>query len=132
MSSDMNNPFYYAQNILEGFDSDVEELPPILASPPPTSAYSPPPETTGKNKITSRSSKKRNLSDNEGLSYVMSKKSRKGLRLIKIEIFDLTDHTNSKEPALKAQHVVLDPIDEILDMSESVVRKISKTLCERY
>lgn len=127
----MNNPHYYVQNILEGFDnSDVEEVQHASSPPPPISAYSPPtPPTPPIINNVKKGSKKRGL-EFEG-SYVMSKKTRKGLRLIKIEVYDLMDET-TEDPYLKAQHIVVEHIDDILDLTENVIKKNSKTISDQY
>lgn len=68
-------------------------------------------------------------------SHVISKASNKGVRLIQIKIIDLTNEPANEcsdeedNVVISAQYVVSDAVDEIMDMSESVIRKISKKLC---
>lgn len=123
---DMNNPYYYAQNMLAGFDSDIEEV-------PPTQAYSPPPSPiVAKRKVPSKTAaKKRNITEDVG-SFVICKKPRRGRRLIKIEVFDLTEESSSDVPALSAQHLVVDPIDEISDMTNNIVKHIFKRISDNF
>ncbi|KOB71782.1 hypothetical protein OBRU01_13313 [Operophtera brumata] len=64
-------------------------------------------------------------------SFVMNNTTRKGPRLIKIEVRDISvTDDNVDKTILKAQYIVIDHHDEIMDMTESVVNKISKNLCE--
>lgn len=69
------NPYYYVQDMLAGYDSDVQEVPPAQALPPLTDIQTKSPIRTRK-----RSSVE------DGGSFVMSKQPRKGLRLIKIQV----------------------------------------------
>ncbi|XP_028177729.1 uncharacterized protein LOC114365374 [Ostrinia furnacalis] len=75
-------------------------------------------------------------------SYVISKERTRGLRLIQIKVCDLTsepscstawdpdEHSESDDNVmLSAQYVVTENYDEIMDMTESVIKKISKNLC---
>lgn len=49
-------------------------------------------------------------------------------RLIKIEIFDLK--SDSKKAQVSCQWICEEPIDEILDLTENVIKKISKKISE--
>lgn len=65
-------------------------------------------------------------------SYVITKAPRRALRMIKIEIIDITGPqtcTNSEDSVVSVQYVVSEPVDEIMDMSENLVSKICKKLC---
>lgn len=64
-------------------------------------------------------------------------KQPKGRRLIKIEVLDLTGGTaeegeDSENVILSAQYVVSDPIDSIMDQTENLVNKISKSMFDIY
>lgn len=78
--------------------------------------------------------KKANVSSK---SFVISKESR-GIKLIQIKILDLqkesilsssNEEDSEDNVVLSAQYVVPDPVDEINDLTEVLVRKISKKLC---
>lgn len=78
-------------------------------------------------------------------SYVMHRQRTKGLRLIQIKVLDLASEpavqqrpaTRESEESdhdednvlLSAQYVVTESVDEIMDMTDTVIRKISKKLC---
>ncbi|XP_048486984.1 uncharacterized protein LOC125490756 [Plutella xylostella] len=102
------------------FDSDVEEVRP--SSPERTIAK--------KKSVAARQSRKRRAEDDTTTSYVMSKSPRPGHRLVRIEVVDLNSSTSDSEcVVLKAQYVVTHPVDEIIDMTENLVKKITKTMC---
>lgn len=98
------------------FDSDVEEV------RPPS-----PHQIVLKKK--NKPSRKRQA-DDDTTSFVIRKSPRKGHRLVKIEVIDLNRSSDSECVILKAQYVVMDPVDEIIDLTENLVRKISKTMCD--
>lgn len=78
-------------------------------------------------------------------SYVMHRQRTKGLRLIQIKVFDIANEPTGSfrsvtresdvygneedNMMLSAQYVVSEAVDEIMDMTETVIRKISKKLC---
>ncbi|KAL0810591.1 hypothetical protein ABMA28_006810 [Loxostege sticticalis] len=74
-------------------------------------------------------------------SYVINRERLRGIRLIQIRVSDLTsepscstvrdpEHSDSEDNVvLSAQYVVTEHNDEIMDMTDSVIRKISKKLC---
>lgn len=78
---------------------------------------------------------------NSAKSYVINKERTKGIRLIQIKVCDLTSEpscsmvresdvsSDNNNLVLSAQYVVTDPVDEIMDMTETVIRKICKKLC---
>lgn len=119
----------YAQDPLENFTQQCEEL----FGKQPT-----------KLKIDKRNGKqKREPSKKNGVSlksFVISKEQR-GSRLIQIKILDLAadqaarttaqgaDGDDDESVVLSAQYVVQDSVDEIMDLTETLVRKISKRLC---
>lgn len=82
-----------------------------------------------------QSKKKRELVNkkNKSRSYISSKQSNKtGMKLIQIKIIDLTKQIeNDDNIILNTQYVVTDVMDDILDHTESVVRKISKKICDQ-
>ncbi|KAG7294795.1 hypothetical protein JYU34_017045 [Plutella xylostella] len=118
--ADLTDPYYYAQNMLEGLESDVEEI------------RNPGPADGGKRK--SKPTRKRTAKESTLKSYVVSKAVKRGHRLVKIEVFDLNEcqDTNSENAVLSAQYVVVDPVDEVMDMAENIVNKISKKMCNNY
>lgn len=74
-------------------------------------------------------------------SYVFSRDRTNGKRLIQIKVCDLLSEracSSLREPnegedketlVLSAQYVVQEPVDEIMDFTETLIRKISKRLC---
>lgn len=123
-SLDMNNPFYYAQNI---FDSDVEEVRPPS---PPT------PHPIHQTRITTNTQhKKRKSWEEKNFSFVKKRVIRKGIQLIKIEVIDLEQQQRGDilpSPTLSASHVVVDPGDDILNSVENIISKISKRISDSY
>lgn len=77
-----------------------------------------------------KSQKKRKASS----SYIITKIPRKGRHKIKIEIIDLNPQIGSSTPlenvAVSAQYIVCDVVDEIMDMSENLIKKICKKVCD--
>lgn len=67
-------------------------------------------------------------------SFIITKVPRKGHHKIKIEIIDLNAQTGSSTPsndvAVSAQYIVCDVVDEIMDMSENLIKKICKKICD--
>ncbi|XP_028177330.1 uncharacterized protein LOC114365073 [Ostrinia furnacalis] len=70
-------------------------------------------------------------------SYVI-RKNQKGKRLIKIEIVDLSEMGSASSSEiedqednvlLSAQYMIQDSYDEIMDLTDNLVQKISKKLC---
>ncbi|XP_028167786.1 uncharacterized protein LOC114358105 [Ostrinia furnacalis] len=73
-------------------------------------------------------------------SFVITKEQR-GTKLIQIKILDLAVDQSSRtvsngadgeeddSTVLSAQYVVHDPVDEIMDLTETLVKTISKRLC---
>lgn len=67
-------------------------------------------------------------------SYVITRAPKKATRMIKIEITDLitplsSNEISESESVVSAQYIVSEPIDEIMDMTENLVNKICKKLC---
>lgn len=74
-------------------------------------------------------------------SYVISRERIRGIRLIKISVCDLRSEppasfvqesggtVDEDSVVLSAQYVVTDSVDEIMDLTETVIRKITKKLC---
>lgn len=70
-------------------------------------------------------------------SFVISK-AKKGIRMIRIQVLDLENNTSTYSSSecsdsaenvmLSAQYVLSDTFDEIMDLTENVIRKISKKL----
>lgn len=73
-----------------------------------------------------------------GASYVINNEIQKGIRLIKIKVIDICDkspvksNTESEEEniVLSAQYVVKDVLDDIMDDTETVIRKICKKISD--
>lgn len=110
--TDMNYSSEFQCGQLYDFETEVEEIKnpsPILCKSKPT---------------------KRKL-DKNCSTFVVNKVLKKGYRLIKIEVCDLTfDDNRGSNIILSAQYVVEDTVDEIMDCTESVIRKISKKMCD--
>lgn len=76
----------------------------------------------------------RRQSDARASSYVINREVGKGRRVIKIEIIDM-ETPNSDSDAeeghilVSAQYTVKEPVDEIMDQTETLVHNISKKLC---
>ncbi|KAL0839206.1 hypothetical protein ABMA28_015978 [Loxostege sticticalis] len=96
------------------------------------------PETTEPQATQALREKKRRSS---AKSYVINRERLRGIRLIQIRVSDLTsepscstvrdpEHSDSEDNVvLSAQYVVTEHNDEIMDMTDSIIRKISKKLC---
>lgn len=120
----------YAQDPLENFTQQYQEL---FGAQPVESRT----EKKGRSKRDVPTKKKANISSR---SFVI-RKDQKGSKLIQIKIIDLssersslsqiqqTDVESADSVVLSAQYVVQEPVDEVLDLTESLVRKISKKLC---
>lgn len=112
----------YAQDPLENFDELYPDL--SIKHREPKERKSKPKRENAK--------KKNNL---QPKSFVISKEPRRGIHLIKIKVIDLTMDSqqsldsDNDESILSAQYVVKDAVDEIMDLTESVINKISKKLC---
>lgn len=65
---------------------------------------------------------------NSYLSYVINNQKKKGLRLLQIQVVDLSEDDNNT--LISAQYVVSESVDNIMDEAERLVNKISKKLCE--
>lgn len=68
---------------------------------------------------------------NKNESYVITSKPQIGRRLIRIEVIDLEASGQQEEDGdvLRAQYVVTDNHDPILDQTENIINSISKKLC---
>lgn len=67
----------------------------------------------------------------DSMSYIISKAPRKGHRLIKIQVLDYDQRLNTNySESVRVQYTVVDPIDEIMDLTENIVNKICKKLSE--
>lgn len=82
--------------------------------------------------------KKKNRLDRKKLnpavlsSYVITKAPKRALRMIKIEIHDLNGpqtSTNSDDSVVSVQYIQSEVVDEIMDLSENLVNKICKKIC---
>lgn len=116
-SPSIDSPFYWAQNMdwnLQREDSDIEEVRNLEERPDQGT-------TNRKNK-----SMKRRIPNT---NYVMSKMPSKGNRLIRVQVFDLT--MPEKEGAtMSAQYHMTEPFDEIMDLTEKIISKISKKISD--
>lgn len=71
-------------------------------------------------------------------SFVMSRLQRRGIKLIKISVVDLCNNnpqasdtdSDSENVIIDAQYIVKDAIDSVMDETESLVKKISKSLID--
>lgn len=63
-------------------------------------------------------------------SYVITKNKTKGRKVIKIQIYEENEESErSDQPILTAvQYIVQEPRDEIMDLTEHIINKISKKL----
>lgn len=123
----------HAQN---WYTEKFEEAYPDLANNPiSTPSPSPTPNQSSKKMKTRVMKHKRRLNS----SFVKSKISLKsGLRVIQIKVLDLLREGDIKDDisedddrvALSAQYIVRDPVDNIMDSTESLISKISKSLVE--
>lgn len=101
------------------------------------------PQTSREKKVkrkTEVKKKRRNLTK----SYVINRERARGYRLIQIRVCDLTEpscstvrdvdeHSESEDNVvISAQYVVSEHNDEIMDMTDTVIRKISKKMCSDY
>lgn len=126
----------YAQDPLEGFEEDYPEL----CKHDKSSTTCVPRSTSRKSKPRRDNSKKK--MQLQGKSFVITRETEKGTRLIKIKVIDITmsppqlnSEANSDSDSnviLRAQYVVKDHNDDILAQTESVIHKISKKLCDSY
>lgn len=101
-----------AQDPLEGFSEDYPEL----------SSRN----RHKKSKSKRETAKPRKLHEK---SYVIHSNKKKGRRLIQIKVFDLLSDDSEESLVLNTQYVVRDMMDDVMDDTESVIRKISKKLC---
>lgn len=71
-------------------------------------------------------------------SFVMSRLQRRGIKLIKISVVDLCNNnsqtidsdSDSENVIMNAQYIVQDCIDSVMDDTECLVKKISKSLID--
>lgn len=64
-------------------------------------------------------------------SHIISKKSKRGQKIIQIKIIDISNPEDSDDNIIvNTQYVVSEVVDDILDHTEAVVRKISKKICD--
>lgn len=72
-------------------------------------------------------------------SYVKTKTAKRGLRLIQINVFDLSSQGSHSElfdsdqkdgDLISAQYIVVDKDDDIMAETELLVNKISRQLCD--
>ncbi|KAL0803188.1 hypothetical protein ABMA28_006979 [Loxostege sticticalis] len=111
----------YAQDPLENFTQQYKDL-----------FGSQPTEVKQKKKRRVVSRRNKNVAQK---SFVMCNE-KKGIKLIQVRVLDLTcesdpvkGKTDSEGVLFSAQYVVHNSVDEIMDMTECVVKKISKKLC---
>lgn len=131
---DPDDPYPHAQSwSTPKFEEAYPELankPNLSPSPTPTQNQ----RTKNKGKIRVTKPKLR-----LNTSFVMSKTSvKKGLRVIQIKVMDLHNageikgdiSDDDEKVTLSAQYIVRDPVDNIMDSTESLIGKISKSLLE--
>ena len=113
-----NNPFLEqdAQDPLYGFDEyENRRQAELLANA----------EADAKKK------KSRKRCRKQSVSYVISNAARRGHRVIKLQIFDYDEKNDVNCESVRVQYVVVDPIDEVMDLTENVIKKISKKLYDQ-
>lgn len=128
-----SDPYQHAQ---DWYTEKFEEAYPDLANNPiSTPSPSQTPNQTSKKLKTRVIKHKKRLNS----SFVKSKISLKsGLRVIQIKVLDLLREGDIKDDisedddrvALSAQYIVRDTVDNIMDSTESLISKISKSLVE--
>lgn len=75
---------------------------------------------------------------NSAKSFVMSRLHQRGIKLIKISVIDLCNNniqpsdsdSDSENIIINAQYIVKDAMDSVMDETESLVKKISKSLID--
>lgn len=128
MSSTYTDPELYSYspsiNPLQDFTQDLITIHPL------------PQEKKKKVKNIKKQKLEKKLSKIVSTSYVKVRNERKGIRLIKIKVLDLTapleldgDSESSDGGLLSAQYVVMDSADNIMEETEELVSKISRKLC---
>lgn len=106
----------------------------------PEMIYNEPPHCSQLTKEKSRSKRQRREKPSHKKqptkSFVMSKLHRRGIKLIKISVIDLCNNntsdsdSDSENVIINAQYIVKDAIDSVMDDTESLVKKISKSLID--
>lgn len=115
----------YAQNPYEGFSE-------TLHNEPEHSKH------VTKEKKSKQRCREKSKKHNPTKSFVMSRLQRRGMKLIKISVVDLTNNnsqtsdtdSDSENVIISAQYIVKDAIDNVMDETESLVKKISKSLID--
>lgn len=123
--------FQNAQRLDDFSDNEVEEVPDV---PCPVHLALDKVREKGKKKSPATRSAKKQVPQMPPLapaSYVITKPNRRACRLIKIEIIDLIppETLNTDNSIVSAQYIVSDNVDDIMTMTESLVHKISKKIC---
>lgn len=65
-------------------------------------------------------------------SYVINNEKKKGLRLIQVQVLDISEQepaSDNQNVMLSAQYVVTEPVDYVMEETQSLINKISKKLC---
>lgn len=127
--------FQCGQDPLADFSQRYPEI--VLAEKQRASELAPPPRDKKQRQTRDRSGGVKKKQLRSSTSFVINNDTRKGIKLIQIKVLDLikeptmSSKTESEDDNMvfNAQYVVRELHDEIMDLTESVVRKISKKLC---
>ncbi|KAJ2937236.1 hypothetical protein O0L34_g19429 [Tuta absoluta] len=138
-----SSEFYYSQEPLVSIEESYMELRNKEIQENTTRKKKKSVKKVSKTKTQNKSFDRRN---NE-LTYIKSRSNKKGHHLIKIKVYDISgkssmgkeltapatggDDSDDEAAVLSAQYVAYHPVDEILDETEYLVNKISKTLGSR-
>lgn len=136
----ITNPFYYAQNMEEHYESEFQKLQKELDEKKTNESTKNNDEnshkeiTLNKKKRTSLSLKKDliNKPSTSKSSYVIRKEKEKALHLIKISIQNLNNanihEIDTENPCVSVQYIVTDIYDSVMDDTENLINKIVKKL----
>lgn len=91
-----------------------------------------------KDKKSKQRRREKSKKQNSNKSFVMSKLQRRGIKLIKISVIDLCNNNSQESDSdsdpenviLCAQYIVKDVVDSVMDETECLVKKISKSLID--
>ena len=116
MSEDLflQNPFLWAQP--RPWDNDD-----VIEVPNETRVENNRPPSPVIRRTRKRKQASRNIS-----SFIISQPPRRGVRLIKVKVYDLCG--DNEKAVISVQYVQLDAIDEIMDLTDNLVQKMSKNI----
>lgn len=119
----------------EDLENDIPDFIPSQCAQDPLEGFSEQfPEFSSKSRqIIKKTKNKRQevkTSEIDQKSFMISKGRNKGHKLIQIKVIDLTSREKEDDIVLSAQYVVKDIVDEVLNDTQNVLKKISKKLCD--